>query len=459
MPAEALSPQDATLWSVQTPEAPLQIGALIIFEGRPLRDASGRLRLADLRGHVEAGLARAPRFRQRLVALPLDQGLAWVDDDHFDIAHHLQRDVLRRPVTDRRLRNHIGKLLATRLDPARPLWEMRLIDGLEGDRVAVVLKVSHVVVDGMGLLGFAASLLDPGPTSRVEGDVPAWEPAPSPGLLSLWSSTAIQRARQQAGSLWTLARGLVDPGLLTRSASALVRVGTGRAKATPPLPITAPVGGRRDFAWVRLALDALLRVKRSEGVTLNDVVLAVVGGGLAHYLERAGGATDRLPKVLVPVSTHSDDAGSEIENRFSVMLASVPLDAASPLDRLRAVHAEMERHKQASQADVGPLFFAVGDLVPNWMLRLTGPAVLRHQPFANFTVTNLPGWRDPLFLLGARMLELYPFITVTGNLALIVGVISYEDGLGVSITVDADVIGDVDGRQVLCRARLSSGRS
>lgn len=444
MPVEPLSPQDSTLWNVQAPEAPLQIGGLAFFESGPLHDAAGKLRLDDLRRHTEVRLGNAPRLRRRLVTLPLDQGVVWVDDDRFDIEHHVRRDALRRPVTDARLREHVRELLATPLDPTRPLWEMRVVDGVEGDRVALILKVSHVVVDGMGLLGFAASLLDLEPT--LHGDeAPSWEPAPSPGPLSLLAANAVPLARQHLGSMWTLARGLTDPRLLAGAAGALVRVGAGPGGVMPPLPVTGSVGTHRDFAWIRLDLNELLRAKRSQGVTLNDVVLAIVGGGLAHYLERRGTPIgDRPSKILVPVSTHGADAAREIENRFSIMLAAVPLNAADPLDRLRAVHAEMEQHKQTSQDAMGPLLFAVGDLVPNWLLRATGPSVLRHQPFANLTVTNLPGSRDPLYLLGARLLELFPFITVIGNIALIVGVISYENGLGVSFTVDADVIGDVD---------------
>ncbi len=177
-------------------------------------------------------------------------------------------------------------------------------------------------------------------------------------------------------------------------------------------------------------------------MTLNDVVLTVVAGALRHYLQRHDVPIDVVPRALVPVSTHVK-AGEEIENRFTLMIAELPVAVADPLERLERVHDDMERHKASAQPDFGPLLFTFGAMMPPALIQLVGPTLLDHQPFVNLAVTNLPGTRDPMYLLGRALLDLFPYVSVTGNIAVIIGVLSYEDGLGVGITVDADVVEDV----------------
>jgi diacylglycerol O-acyltransferase / wax synthase len=237
--------------------------------------------------------------------------------------------------------------------------------------------------------------------------------------------------------------GLRRPDRVVRRAVDAIRAVATTDGAAPALPITGPVGPHRDFAWVALPIDDLIEVKGAHRATLNDVALTVVTGALRRYLARQDQSLDVTPRALVPASTHTT-AEEEIENRFSMMTARLPVDVADPIDRLRRVHADMDHHKASSQADIGPVIFTIGSLVPGPLLRLVGPAVLDHQPFVNLAITNLPGTREPLYLLGAKMLELFPFVTVTGNIALIIGVLSYGDILGVGVTVDSDVVPDVD---------------
>ncbi len=446
MPAEPLRPQDATLWCVQAPEAPLQIGALCLFEAGPLVDAEGVVRVDDLRAHVESRLRGLPRFRTRLAPAGMNQALAWVEDEAFDLAHHLRIAAVPHPGGDAELREFVARLLEVPLDPSRPLWEIWLVEGVAGDRIAVVPKVSHVMADGMAVLEFALSLLDlepvvspepapPSPVASSRESAPEGDRGPIVGV--------IRRTGDVAALATGVARSLLRPDRLVRRAVELAGIGASMASVAPALPITRPVGPHRDFVWVRLPIDDLLTVKRAHGVTLNDVVLAVVAGALRRYLLRLGAPIDRAARAIVPVSTHVL-AGEEIENRFSLMIADLPLAVADPVERLERVHAEMAEHKERSQSDMGPALFTVAGLVPPALLRLAGPTILAHQPFVNLAVTNLPGTRDPMYLLGSRMLELYPYVGVTGNIATIIGVLSYEDGLGVGITVDADVVPDAE---------------
>jgi WS/DGAT/MGAT family acyltransferase len=443
---EPVSTQDATLWSVQPDDLPLQFGGVAIFEAAPLRDDAGRLRVDAIRERIEAQLPRVPRFRQRLRQLPLGQGLVWVDHQGFDLTQHLRVHRLEAPGDETALRRFVAKLLEVPLDPSRPLWEIWIVDGLDGDRLAVVPKVSHVMADGMAVLEFAFSLLDSvPPSSEPTADRSSvWSPAPEPAGWMLAAATVVERARRQLTSFWDVASGVAAPRRLIGAASSVLRFGaTGDGRA-PALRITQPVGRHRDVAWTRLPWTDLQRIKAIESVTLNDIVLTITAGALADYLGPSPSSEGRPPRVLVPVSTHGGSPGSEIENRFSMMVASLPTGPGDPVERLRTIHAEMQRHKEADQASIGPVLFGLGALVPLWVLRSLGPVLLRNQPLVNLAVTNLPGSRDPLSLLGARLLDVFPYVGVTGNIAVIVGVISYGDKLEVGVTVDADLIPDLD---------------
>ena len=411
---------------------------------RPLRDASGALRLDALRRHAEAQFEDTPRFRQVITQLPFDQGLAWVDDERFDPAHHIRAAALPHPGGEAELRRFMSHFLETPLDPTRPLWEMWLVDGLRDDRVALVVKASHVLVDGMALLGLALRLVDAEP--RDHDEVPrTWHASPRPTDAELLVTGLTDRAGRAARGLWDAATLVTDPRFLAAAAGSLRRIGAGGVERAPALPLTRPVGPHRGFVWTRLSMADVLTVKRASGATVNDVVLAVVSGALARYLSSDGESLPgSSPRVLVPVSTHGTAPGQEVQNSFSMIVVDLPLHLDDPLERLHTLHEQMDRHKRSVQTTLGTKLFRLVDLLPSWLVRQGGPPILHRQPVVNLAVTNLPGARDEAYLLGARMLELFPFITVTGNLGMIIGVLSYADGLGVSITVDSDVVADAD---------------
>ena len=435
------------LWCAQAPDSPLQVGALCMFEAGPLTDDAGTLRLDDLRRHVESRLDRFPRLRQRLVPVPFAQGRPlWVDDPHFDVSHHLQAAALPRPGDDAQLRSFVSRLIEVPLDPSRPLWEIWFVEGVEGDRVAVVPKISHVMADGMAVLELALALLAPEPVDRPDEPVP-WVADPAPSSSQVLVDGVVDRTHRQVRAVLGGAAALTRPRLLVDRLGGIARAGISAAGPAPDLPFTRPVGPHRDFAWVGLPMEDLIAVKRAHAVTLNDVGLAVVGGALRHYLARTAGAEIDLsavrPRVLVPVSTHTTVAG-QTENRFSIMVAELDLSTGDPIERLLAVHHEMARRKASTQQSNAQLLFGLGDIIPEPVLQALGPPLLRRQPAVNLAVTNLPGTRDAQYLLGSRMLELYPYVSVTGNIALIIGMLSYGDRLGVGITVDADVVPDAD---------------
>ena len=189
-----------------------------------------------------------------------------------------------------------------------------------------------------------------------------------------------------------------------------------------------------------MPLAPFTEVAHRHGATLNDVALTVVAGALRRTL--GPGAAGLVPQVLVPVG---DAVPGAAGNLFSFVVTGLPVGTSDPHAVLAEVHDRMELRKQSLQAAAVHSLFSLVDLVPVALLRRAAPAVLGRQPFVNLVVTNLPGSVVPLYLRGARLREVHPVITGIGNVACIVGVMSYCDQLGLSVTVDPDVVDDPDG--------------
>lgn len=456
MPTEPVSPEDATLLCATGGRGQLQIGAVCFFEGAPLRDDRGELRIDDLRAHVESRLLLSPRYRMRIESVPFDAARpVWVDDEHFDIDRHVRVGTLPDPGGDEGLRRFLGDLLSRPLDPARPLWDTWVVDGLEGDRVAVVLRVHHVMADGISLLEAALLMLGTEPQSLPDESADDWRASPAPGRAKLlWDAMAARR-RHQLDIAVHAAHFALDPRNLIGAVRSALRTLASPPATAPSLPFNGRVGPRRDFLWTSLPMPELMAVKRAQGVTLNDVVLGVVAEALRRRLgsERCEQLAAHPPRVLVPVGgadASADDGG----NAFSFMVAGLPVSEPDPIERLRLISGEMDEHKASMQSSAALSLFSIVDIVPLPLLRWLAPEALTRQPFVNLAVTNVPGVQEDLFLLDARMLGAHPIVTGVGNLACIIGVLSYRDSLGVGITVDPDVIPDADA--LLEEIRLSA---
>ena len=441
---EPLSPEDAALWCATTPGTQLLIGALCRFEGPPLRGPAGRIRRSALRGHVASRLHLIPRFRQRLEHVPLDLARpVWVDDPDFDLRRHLRTATLPAPGGDAELRAFVGDLLDRPLDPEHPMWDLWLLDGLDTDEVAVVLRADHVLADGLSLLNAAVALLDLDPVPPRRPPTDPWRPRTPPRTVPLAVRGLLERSRQQARLVRGAARAALDPRVVLGVPRTAVRTALDPPRLAPSLPITGRVGTRRDFVWTSLPLAPLRAVARSHGATLNDVVLAAVTGALRRQLgSGAASLGANPPKVLVPVADSRDGVGG---NTFSFVVAGLPVHLADPGRVLDEVHREMQVRKSSGQSERMMRLFSTVDVVPIPLLRSLAPALLARQPLVNLAVTNLPGSEAPLHLLGARLIELHPIVSGVGNIACIFGVLSYLDRLDVGLTVDRDVVADAEG--------------
>lgn len=445
---ERLSPQDALFLQIETASQPMHVGGLAIFEGGPFFDDAGRFRLQDLRRAIVDRLHLVPRFRRRLMMVPFDLGRpVWVDDASFDIDDHVRLSELAAPGGFDQLRGLLERLQAQRLDRSRPLWELWFVEGLDQGRVALIQKTHHALIDGISGIDVATVLLDlevdPAP---IEG--PAWVPVAPPSDATLLVESLTHRLAAPTDLLRAATRAVRHP---ERAAEALVdqTLETGRSLATaaaspPPTPWNVPIGPTRRFEVARVPLDRAKRIKNAVGASVNDVVLAICAGAVRSFLVHRGEEVDGISlRTFVPVSLRADDEHLTLGNRVSGLLVDLPVGDPDPSARLRAVMAQMAAVKESGQAESVDRILALTDLAPPAVVGVAA-RLLARQRTVNLGVTNVPGPQVPLYCMGARMLEVFPYVGVFEQTGLLIGLISYDGALGFGITGDGSSLPDLD---------------
>jgi len=382
----------------------------------------------EFQHHLASRLHLVPRFRQKLRFVPLGQGRpVWVDDPQLNLDYHVRHTALPPPGSEEQLHNLAARVFSQRLDRSKPLWEMWLVDGLEGGRFAVVGKSHHALVDGVSGVDITTVLFDLEPRAGPLDPPEQWIPEPEPSRAQLLAEALIERAtspREIVRGVRALARAprqaissVVDD---LEAAGAFARSGL----SAPPSPFNVEIGPYRRFAGVRARVDDLKQVKNELGGTINDVVLAAVTGALGRYLRGRGVETDGLElRAMVPISVRTAEEHGALGNRVSTMMAPLPVWCGDPIERLRAVSATMGDLKASRQAVGASVLTQLSDFAPP---TIAGQAA-RLQPrqrFFNLVVTNIPGPQFPLYLLGRRLEEIFPMVPLARRQAICFGVMS-----------------------------------
>ena len=347
--------------AIETSRTYGHVGGLAVYD--PSTAPGGRLDIPEICNVVSERLHMLPPFRWKLVQVPLGLDLPyWIPDDHFDLGFHMPRD--RRvppPGTTAQLAGRSHASSPGALDRSRPLWELYLIHGLEGGRVALLTKVHHSVVDGVSGSEILTVLLDPSPEGR-EIDPPAGAAAHgrSPSDLEMLGRGVAGLARQPLRALRSVPTALPNltelpganafPGVpaLSRALTGARRVLGGPqdpgilevTTARPPRTcFNGPISAHRSFAFGSVSLDTVKAIKNEAGVKVNDVVVAVCAGAVREFLlER-----DELPEeplvAMVPVSVRAEDEQGTFGNRISTMIVPIPTDEADPVRRLERAHS------------------------------------------------------------------------------------------------------------------------
>ena len=442
---QRLSSEDARILALETGPVVGHTAKIAIAE-RAADDT-----LAALRERLERRLALAPRLHQRLAPTPLGLAApAWVDDPAFDPSAHVRRVEIEGHVDRERLREIVASLMAQPLDRERPLWAIDLVDRLEGSLVAAIWRIHHCLADGAGALALGPVVLwddapDPAPPPSSSRLPP---PEPTPGALELVAAAASERAQSFAASLAGMATAAATPSRWRGTIAELRRApGTILRELRPAgagSPLDAPIARRRRIALVDWALADVQRVAHSvaTGVTVNDVVLAAVAGGLRRWL-RHRDRSPELVRVQVPVSMHRPDEEEATGNRDSFLNVDLPLDEPDPVRRLLAIHDETRDRKDRHDADELYALFAGLSHVSR---RLYGRAyrVASDPRVFALAVSNIRGPAEPRYLVGGPIREFYSLAEIAPRHALRVNCVSFGGRMSWGLCADAEALPDLD---------------
>jgi diacylglycerol O-acyltransferase len=434
MAPQRLSALDASFLDVETASAHMHVGWAAAFDPP---DEGPAPSFEQLRDHIARRLHRAPRYRQRIAEVPL--GLSrpvWVDDDQFDLAHHVRR------AETRDLRELAGTVLSTPLGRDRPLWEMWIADGLDDGRIGLVGKAHHCMVDGIAAVEMAGLLLDPEPEPPPEPPV-RWEPQSAPGAATRLLQGVLDRTRDQLSLVGTAARLATSPARLATGAQH-----AGRAlisSLTPANPIGAlndPISPYRTLATLGRPLDDLREIKRAYGCTVNDVVLAASCGGVRRYLERRNEEPGRL-KAMVPVTVRADGAAGELGNRISFIFLELPCAEPEAERRLLDIGRATSEAKEGGEPAGATTVLDLAAAAPSPLQRALSRLVASPRTF-NVVVSNIPGPQEPLWMLGCRLREAYPVVPLADRHALSIGFTSIAGGAFFGVYADRDSVSDAE---------------
>jgi len=443
---ERLSAQDASFIGLEDARCHMHVGGVMLFDAAPVRAPEGGIDIDRIRAAIEARLHLVPRFRQRLAFLPYERLPIWVDDDRFRLAYHVRHTALPRPGDDRTLKRLVGRIMSQQLDRTRPLWEMWFVEGLENDQFALISKTHHCMIDGVSGADLISVIMEPFPNSEPAPPV-AWTPRPHPSDTRLLFDEARRRLAQPLDVVRAAATAVRHPeqalAKVEESVAALAEAFSPTLNPASLLPINTEVGPSRRFDWTAKPVADYKAVKNVLGGTLNDVVLATVSGALRRFcLQRAVDPDTVNVRALVPVSVRAPQEHGALGNRVTEIIAPLPIHLDDPVARLEAVRVTMGGLKESKQALGGEIMTAIAEwTVPNVLVQAVKLGI-RSRPY-NLTVTNVPGPQIPLYFLGCEMLTTYPVVPLFENVALVVGLFSYNGGLFWGFTADWESVPDL----------------
>ncbi len=438
MNVDRLTGLDSSFLHMERAGAHMHVASTSIFEG-PAPSHS------EFRDHIASRLHLVPRFRQKLRFVPFGQGRpVWVDDPHLNLEYHVRQTALPAPGSEEQLRNLGARIFSQQLDRSKPLWELWLVEGLEGNRFAIIGKSHHALVDGISGVDITTVLFDlerepANPPLRP----PKWAPRPEPTDLKLLSDALQERATSPREIVRGIRATLRGPRQVLRGVSGTSKI-VGAGMSAPSTPFNVEIGPHRRLAFARTDLAALKAVKNAHGGTVNDVVLSTVTGAIGNYLRARGHDTEDLEmRAMVPVSVRAEEERGALGNRISAMMAPLPVWCQDPVERLHLVTETMGDLKGSGQAVGAEILTRIVDFAPT---TITSQAA-RLQPaqrFFNLVVTNVPGPQFPLFVLGRKMEAIYPMVPLARRQALCVGIMSYDGQVNFGLVGDYDAMADLE---------------
>jgi len=428
---DRLTALDASFLAQEGANSHMHVGAVMLFEGPPPA-------YRDLVSHILGRLHLVPRYRQKLAVPPVETGRpVWVDDPSFNLDFHVRHTALPQPGSEEQLRALAARIHSQQLDRSKPLWELWLVQGLEGDRFALINKTHHALFDP-----------SPVPAAIPHGGEP-WAPQPEPSAAQLVGRgvAGLVRAPLElaAGALSAATRPQATLDGAREALEGMAEMAWALLNPAPPTPLNLPIGPHRRLAFSRAQLEDFKLVKDALGGTVNDVVLTVVAGGLRSWLQSRGVRVEGLElRALVPVSIRGADQRGSLGNQLAAMRGPLPVYVEDPVARLQVVRRAMDGLKESKQAVGAEVLASLEAFAPPTILAQASRLNFSTRLF-NLLVTNVPGPQVPLYVLGRELQDFFPVAFLPDDHALAVAIMSYNGNLDFGLLGDYDAMPDLDG--------------
>jgi WS/DGAT/MGAT family acyltransferase len=449
---QQLSGQDASFLYTETPKSPMHIGGIAIYDQSTLE--GGVQRFKDILRYIEQRLHLARTFREKLVNVPfsLDHPY-WIEDKDFDLEFHVRHIRLPAPGDWRQLCIQAARLHARPLDLTKPLWEFTVIEGLDAipglpkGCYAILSKVHHACIDGVSGVDLTQAIHD---LAAIPAPVPApkkpWVGEDPPTPFELLARASLNNALQPYRFAEVVARTVPALGRLGQLMTNPERP---RATAVPRTRFNRNISAHRVVEGRKFDLAEVREIKSTiKGATVNDVVLAVVGGALRKYLAAKNEIPDVPMVAMAPISVRSQDQRNSMGNQVAAMSVALGTHLADPLERLKAVHESAASSKEMTNAIGAKLMTDYSRFIPSTTAALAtrlyaqlGLAERIAPPF-NCVVTNVPGPQVPLYSAGARLVTQYGLGPIFDGMGLIFPVFSYCGHITISFTSCRDMLPD-----------------
>ncbi|MCC6616253.1 MAG: wax ester/triacylglycerol synthase family O-acyltransferase [Anaerolineae bacterium] len=460
--ASILGPVDSAFYYVETPETPMNIGALTIYEGKVDFEAFVNL--------IQARLHLAPRYFQRIMQAPFRLGQpTWVTDPTFYIYNHVKRVVLAEPASEAQLRAKVGELLSRTLDRNKPLWEIYFIEGLEAS-TAVFFKVHHCMVDGLAAVDLFTMLME------LDSRIPVLEDKqefsapnlPDPATLT-WDS--LQRdvlhrfnmLDKLSKDVTRVAFNLFDTNQRLKMLIGVAHLLNSTLSPIRKLPINGANSGKQQMIWGAFSLDEVHDLRRKTGASVNDVMLTVMTAGVERYSRRRHMNEQAFMRILVPFNVRAEEEIGNYGNRISVLPIDVPFGVADPLERLRAATRYSKAMKDSSLSLTMDMILTLPSLLPSLVQpSIWGVAPVAFSILAHTWCTNVAAPPAPVYLLGHQLKQVYGYFPLNPTMGVAGVIVSYNGQITLSLVVDEAIIPDPqtlenDLREAYAELRRAAG--
>lgn len=431
----------------------MHVGSVMVFD--PPAEGFEYDNIIDL---VSNRIAYVPRYRQRVRHTPgRISNPVWVDDQDFDITYHVRRSALPKPGNTAQLEEFVGRIQSRALDRDRPLWELYLVEGLERGRFAIVTKTHQALVDGVNAIDIGQVIVDS--DAGREDQIPhTWRARPEPSAIELVADSIFSMLRSPGRVIREGVEVLTNVHTLGRrvagTATDLLGVlARSTAMRAPSSPLNAQVSGYRRYVMLESKLADYQKVRTritadssNEHVTVHDVVLAAVAGGLRAWLMSRGQAVDSgaTIRAMVPVSTHSVDDDPD-QDQVTACFIDLPVGEPNARMRLHQVAYAMQQQVDSRTAVGARSLSGLSGFAPPTLhslgARLGG--VMSRRMF-NLVITNVPGPQHELYAADAEMIGSYPVIPIAKGQALAIGLTSYNGKVFFGLTADRESMPDVE---------------